>query len=517
MAYPISDVTRRVVYTGSAGVGPYSFTFEVLANTDIQVYKNTTLLTLTTNYTVTINANGTGSVTLVVAATGADNITIVGDRAIQRATDFVTGGDLFANTLNDEFDSLVIFSQQIDEKADRGLKAPVTDPTSVNMVLPVQASRASKYLAFDSNGNPVVSSGTGTTVVSSVMEPVVSAASLSDARTNLGLASGATTTVGTMATQNASAVAITGGTIDNVNLSNTFGFKNRIINGLMVLDQRNAGASQTFTAGGALAYAVDRWYGFCTGANVTGQQVAGSTTPTNTQFRYRFTGAASVTAVGFGQRIEQNNSYDLAGSTCTLSADLAISATLTTVTWTASYATTTADTFGTLATPTVTQIATGTFTVTSTVTNFSANISVPAAATTGIQIVFTVGALTAGLTWTIGNVQLEKGSTATSFDYRPITTELTLCQRYYEVLYNASDGAGVWGLFTTSSGYRGTWYFKVQKRAQASVSLAGSSAWTGSTASIFGGFSSANFFNATTYFYSAGTNDALSLQASSEL
>ena len=209
------------------------------------------------------------------------------------------------------------------------------------------------------------------------------------------------------------------------------GFKNRLINSAMVIDQRNAGASQTFTAAAALAYSVDRWYGYCTGANVTGQQVAGSTTPTNTQFRYRFTGAASVTAVGFGQRIEQKNSYDLAGSTCTLSADLAISATLTTVTWTAYYATTTADTFGSLASPTVTQIATGTFTVTSTVTNFSANISVPAAATTGIQILFTVGALTTGLTWTIGNVQLEKGSTATSFDYRPYGTELALCQRYY--------------------------------------------------------------------------------------
>jgi hypothetical protein len=156
MAYPISDVTRRVVYTGSAGVGPYSFTFEVLANTDIQVYKNTTLLTLTTNYTVTINANGTGSVTLVVAATGTDTITIVGDRAIQRATDFVTGGDLFANTLNDEFDSLVIFAQQVDEKADRGLKAPVTDPTDVNMVLPVKATRKGTVLAFDSTtGDPV--------------------------------------------------------------------------------------------------------------------------------------------------------------------------------------------------------------------------------------------------------------------------------------------------------------------------------------------------------------------------
>ena len=228
------------------------------------------------------------------------------------------------------------------------------------------------------------------------------------------------------------------------NASSSMGFKNRIINGAMVIDQRNAGASQTFTAAGALAYSVDRWYGYCTGANVTGQQVAGSGAVQN---RYRFTGAASVTAVGFGQRIEQKNSYDLAGSTCTLSADLAISATLTTVTWTAYYATTTADTFGSLASPTVTSIATGTFTVSSTVTNFSANISIPAAATTGIQILFTVGALTAGLTWTIGNVQLEKGSTATSFDYRPYGTELALCQRYYAQMnsvggYNSVFGAG---------------------------------------------------------------------------
>lgn len=155
MAYPISDVTRRIVYTGSAGTGPYSFSFEVLANTDIEVYKNTTLLTLTTDYSVTINANGTGSVTLVSAATGSDNITLVGARAIERTTDFVTGGDLFANTLNDEFDSLVIFAQQIDEKADRGLKAPVTDPTDVNMTLPVKATRKGTVLAFNAtSGNP---------------------------------------------------------------------------------------------------------------------------------------------------------------------------------------------------------------------------------------------------------------------------------------------------------------------------------------------------------------------------
>ena len=285
-----------------------------------------------------------------------------------------------------------------------------------------------------------------------------------DATGNLSLLSGTTTVVavtstgaavtGTLSASGAStltgAVTATAG----INTPNTFGFKNRIINGAMVIDQRNAAASQTFTAAGALAYSVDRWYGYCTGANVTGQQVAGSTTPTNTQFRYKFTGAASVTAVGFGQRIEQKNSYDLAGSTCTLSADLGISATLTTVTWTASYATTTADTFGSLASPTITQIATGTFTVSATMTNFSANISVPAAATTGIQILFTVGALTAGLTWTVGNVQLEKGSTATSFDYRPFGAELALCQRYYYKLIGdtAGDFFGTgYNLNTTSS------------------------------------------------------------------
>jgi hypothetical protein len=61
MGVPISNVTRRVVYEAD-GTGPYSFSFEILANTDIAVYKDDALLTLTTDYTVTINANGTGSI-----------------------------------------------------------------------------------------------------------------------------------------------------------------------------------------------------------------------------------------------------------------------------------------------------------------------------------------------------------------------------------------------------------------------------------------------------------------------
>tara|TARA_R110000868_G_scaffold31638_5_gene115922 strand:+ start:8708 stop:10066 length:1359 start_codon:yes stop_codon:yes gene_type:complete len=213
--------------------------------------------------------------------------------------------------------------------------------------------------------------------------------------------------------------------VANLNGGQIAGARNRIINGLMAVDQRNAGASQTFTAAAALAYSVDRWYGYCTGANVTGQRVQGATVG---QFDYRFTGAASVTAIGFGQRIEQLNSADLSSTTATLSVDLA-NTLLTTVTWTAFYANT-ADTFGTIASPTRTQIATGTFTVNSTLTRYSTNISVPAAATTGIEILFTVGAQTSG-TWTIGDVQLEPGPVATPFERRHIGQELALCQRYY--------------------------------------------------------------------------------------
>jgi hypothetical protein len=209
--------------------------------------------------------------------------------------------------------------------------------------------------------------------------------------------------------------------------------RNRLINGNMYIAQR--GTSATVTAGTAVPTAstgypcVDRWFVYSTGANVTAAQVAGAG---NNKNLLQVTGAASVTAVGIGQRIEQLNSYDLAGQTCTLSVSIANSL-LTTVTWTASYATTTADTFGTIGTPTKTQIATGTFTVTSTLTQYTANISVPAAATTGIEILFTVGAQTSG-TWQIGNAQFEAGSVATPFERRQYGQELMLCQRYYQLI-----------------------------------------------------------------------------------
>ncbi|MEK9775561.1 MAG: hypothetical protein VW339_05365, partial [Quisquiliibacterium sp.] len=130
-----------------------------MANTDIAVYKDDTLLTLTTHYTVTINSNGTGSVTITAAGlalspTSPTQYAIVGNRTIQRTSDFTTGGDFFANTINDELDQQTIFAQQNSEGLQRALTAPQTDPTSIDMTLPRASVRANKTLAFDSNGDP---------------------------------------------------------------------------------------------------------------------------------------------------------------------------------------------------------------------------------------------------------------------------------------------------------------------------------------------------------------------------
>jgi hypothetical protein len=187
MAVPISNVVRRIVFAPS-GVGPYAFTFEILAATDIEVYKGDTLLTLTTDYTVSINSNGTGSVTLVLTA-GTDNITIVGARTIQRTTDFVTGGDLFANSLNEELDSLTIFTQQNAEASDRSVRAPVTDPTTIDMTLPVKADRAGKYLSFNSStGDPEV--------VNTVVDVTAVAANAANINTVAGISANVTSVAG---------------------------------------------------------------------------------------------------------------------------------------------------------------------------------------------------------------------------------------------------------------------------------------------------------------------------------
>lgn len=254
--------------------------------------------------------------------------------------------------------------------------------------------------------------------------------------------------------------------------SDGVGFRDRLVNSWNQIDQGNEGAAQTYTAGAAYVYNIDQWYGYCTGANVTGQRVAG-TAPN--QYLYQYTGASSVTKIGHLQRIEASGIQDLAGTTVALSVELANSL-LTTVTWTAWYANS-VNTFGTLSSPTRTQIATGTFTVNSTLTRYTTTISLPSNAANGVEIEYSVGAQTSG-TFKIGRSQLEPGSSFTSFEFLPFSVELLRCMRYYEKSYNigivpgSSSALGTEFFYGSSDGgSTGLWgvRFKVNKFASPTV------------------------------------------------
>ena len=153
--------------------------------------------------------------------------------------------------------------------------------------------------------------------------------------------------------------------------------------------------------------------------------------------RVTFTGAASTTAIYLLQRLESLDTNRLKNKTVTFSCEISNSL-LTSVIWEVFRPTTTDNAHGTIATPTQTLIASGTFTVSSTLTRYSATFALPDLASRGLEIRLRVGAQTSG-TWVVSQLQLEEGSVATDFNCDDYGQELRKCLRYYRQTY----GAGV--------------------------------------------------------------------------
>ena len=216
-----------------------------------------------------------------------------------------------------------------------------------------------------------------------------------------------------------STITISGGVISSSSSGGGLtGFRNRLINGDMRIYQR-ATTSVTSTA----AYFLDRWYCSASGANAT---ITQATSPgMGFQYAMQVTGATSNTGIVIGQKIEATNIYDLAGSSTVAFSCYLASSSLTTVTWTAYTATGGVDNWGSRS-----SIATGSFTINSTLTKYSTSFSF-SSDLNGVSIEFTTGALASGATLTLTGAQLENGSTSTTFERLPYSVEMGLCQRYY--------------------------------------------------------------------------------------
>jgi hypothetical protein len=222
------------------------------------------------------------------------------------------------------------------------------------------------------------------------------------------------------------------------NSDSTFGFKNRIINGGMAIWQRGT----SITTGGA--YTADRWNEVSGNSN---QHIQSTDAPTG--FAY------SMQLIGVGanqnQRIESLNCQDLSGQTVTVS--FWVKNTSGTDTLIAAlYYCNSADNFGSL-----TQIGSNvtiSSNPSSTWTQYTATFSnLPAGAKNGLSLyIARLGTGSVSTTWYLTGVQLEVGSTATSFDYRPYGTELVLCQRYYQKSYDTNSAVPVVNSITGSTG-----------------------------------------------------------------
>ena len=150
------------------------------------------------------------------------------------------------------------------------------------------------------------------------------------------------------------------------------------------------------------------------------------------------TGAAGTTEVYLLQRLESKDTNRLKNKTVTFSCELSNSL-LTSATWEVYRPTTTNDTHGTIATPTQTLIASGTFTITSTLTRYSATFDLPDLASRGLDVRLEFGALTSGNS-VISRLQLEEGCVATAFNCEDYSKELEKCQRYFRSIFTTLRG-----------------------------------------------------------------------------
>ena len=172
MAITINAVHRKVQYTSTGSAGPYSFAFKVLLATDIKVSVGTTEQTVTTHYTTTYAADGTGSILFTSGNEPASGtlVTIESDQAIERTSDYSTGGDFLAATINDDLDRLAIHDQQLQTELTRAIRLASTTSrttsgtgTSGPLEFPyadTASDQANKFILYDSAGTALTTSST---------------------------------------------------------------------------------------------------------------------------------------------------------------------------------------------------------------------------------------------------------------------------------------------------------------------------------------------------------------------
>lgn len=190
----IESLVSRNDYVGNGSASIYAYGFKIIEDTDllVTVQDGTTGVetTKTLNLGYTVSGEGEeagGNVTLSANLTSGDLLTIRRVRPLLQETDIETQGVSDPSVLEDTFDHILMICQQQQDEINRSLRLPETEADLYE--LPTAAQRASKFLAFDADGEPIASDGgiDDALPVSSYIETLLDDTNAAAARTTLGI------------------------------------------------------------------------------------------------------------------------------------------------------------------------------------------------------------------------------------------------------------------------------------------------------------------------------------------
>ncbi len=188
----IGDISPRIQYAGDAVQTVFTYPFPIFVDADMEIYEDTTLKILSTDYTVSgAGSSSGGTVTFMIAPAAGVAVTLKRNVAIARTSDFQESGEFRAKVINDELDILTALLQQVDEQSGRSLRLGPTDSAATTFI-PARADRAGRFLGFDAGGEPIASAGSvDTLAVSTFMATLLDDTDAAAVRATLGLAIGA--------------------------------------------------------------------------------------------------------------------------------------------------------------------------------------------------------------------------------------------------------------------------------------------------------------------------------------
>lgn len=230
--------------------------------------------------------------------------------------------------------------------------------------------------------------------------------------------------------------------IASANAGALHGFKNRLINGSFLVNQRLAATNADDT------YCLDRWYVLTETGTVAVTQLTDPETGAANGIRLTQS-QASAQRMGLAQIVESANCRDLRSVITTLAGRVRLSTAdsvrYAVLEWTGGTDAPTSDVVNTWTNASFTAgqffIATTTnvlavgqvTTAAATWRDLTAlNATLGASAKNIIVFVWTENAVAQNVTLDLANIQWEPGATATKFELRPFAVELALCERYYE-------------------------------------------------------------------------------------